>query len=165
MVGQGSGKPVALSTTCQGECSSGGRHLTFICGQMRPPGLGLGPGIGAAPRATLVVLGRVERPRSTAADQGWSALPWTPAGSRSPFACWRFLSAYRQPPTAVGRSIYFPSAALIDFATALPSVADPSALKCTSALFWCCARVGVMTALRSSMATAFSFMTLRAISL
>ena len=40
MVGKGNGKPVALSTACQGECSSGGPRLTSKIGQMRPPGLG-----------------------------------------------------------------------------------------------------------------------------
>ena len=46
MVRQGNGKPVALSTTCQGECSSGGPRLTFKCGQKRPPGVGTGIGTG-----------------------------------------------------------------------------------------------------------------------
>ena len=45
MDGSGKGKPVALSTTCQGECSSGGRPLTFKCGQKRPPGIGVGVGV------------------------------------------------------------------------------------------------------------------------
>ena len=89
------------------------------------------------------------------------------SGFRSPFACRHAPTANRDPPTAstFARVSYFPSAAVIDFTTAFPSVAEPSGLKWTSALFWCCARVGVIAALRSSMATSFSFMTLRAMSL
>ena len=63
------------------------------------------------------------------------------------------------------RCPYFASAVLIDFTTALPRTAEPSVLKWTSFGFCSLAISGVTAALRSSMATPLSFMTLRAISL
>ncbi len=86
---------------------------------------------------------------------------------RSPFECRHAPTANRYPPTAstFARGPYFPSAALIDFTTALPRTAEPSALKWTSALFCSLAISGATAAWRSSIATPFSFMTLRAMSL
>ena len=50
-------------------------HQEFPLGQQITPAT-RHPGLPPATRDGA--LGRVERPRSTAADQGWSALPWTP---------------------------------------------------------------------------------------
>ena len=57
--------------------------------------------------------------------------PGQPPGFRSPFACWHAPTANRYPPAAstFARVSYFASAAVIDFTTALPSVAEPSGLK------------------------------------
>ncbi len=189
MVRQGKGKPVALSTACQGDCSSAGRHLTSKAAQLqaqrgrdRDRGRGgsmplrdtdrdtdrsqcSGTESGKATESSASV--PVPNPRSWSPSVSLSLERFKLSGLRSPFARWHALTANRYPLTADTFAFgpYFPSAALIDFTTALPRTAEPSALKCTSALFWCWASVGVIAALRSSIATSFSFMTLSAMSL
>ena len=109
----------------------------------------------------------VPNPRSRSLSVSLSLKRFKLSGFRSPFARWHFLSANRYPLTADTFAFgpYFPSAALIDFTTALPRTAEPSALKCTSALFCSLAISGATAAWRSSIATPFSFMTLSAMSL